>query len=148
MYVYDTNIVLALIRDGPLGQYLAASYPIDPGDPPKLSVVSLGEIRSLAARLGWGAGKVQRMHDLLIRLAVVQLGTAAVLDAYVEIDLACQAHPGGARALSKNDLWIAATARALGIPLLTTDRDFDCLHPAWITRVWVDPASTLPPAAP
>ncbi len=50
--------------------------------------------------------------------------------------------------LSKNDLWIAATAKAMGLTLLTTDRDFDPLHPTLITRTWIDPASQLPPAAP
>ena len=31
------------------------------------------------------------------------------------------------RNMGKNDLWIAATARALNIPLLTTDADFSHL---------------------
>lgn len=33
-----------------------------------------------------------------------------------------------ARNMGKNDLWIAATASALDLTLLTTDRDFDHLH--------------------
>jgi predicted nucleic acid-binding protein len=33
-----------------------------------------------------------------------------------------------ARNMGKNDLWIAATASTLNIPLLTTDNDFDHLN--------------------
>ena len=62
--------------------------------------------------------------------------------AYGEIDTASDAL--GHR-MGKNDLWIAATARVLGLTVLTTDKDFDHLHPTWIDREWVDPASKLPP---
>jgi tRNA(fMet)-specific endonuclease VapC len=41
----------------------------------------------------------------------------------------------------QNDLWIAATAAATGALLLTTDRDFDDLHPGSLRREWVDPES-------
>ena len=88
------------------------------------------------------------MHNLLLAFSIVELGTSGVVDAYVEVDLACRAHPGGARVLSKNDLWIAATARANGATLLTTDQDFDALHPALINRIRIDPSSTLPPPPP
>jgi predicted nucleic acid-binding protein len=37
-----------------------------------------------------------------------------------------------ARNMGKNDLWIAATAFLYGIPLVTTDHDFDHLHPDFI----------------
>jgi tRNA(fMet)-specific endonuclease VapC len=37
-----------------------------------------------------------------------------------------------------------ATARATGFTLLTTDRDFDRLHPTWLNRIWIDPARTTP----
>jgi len=34
--------------------------------------------------------------------------------------------------LGKNDLWIAATAIAFSATLLSTDADFDPLHPTFI----------------
>ena len=40
-------------------------------------------------------------------------------------------------------LWIASVARATGATLLTTDKDFDHLHPTHLQRVWIDPASAL-----
>lgn len=41
--------------------------------------------------------------------------------------------------MGKNDLWIAATAAAMGATLLTTDRDFDRLAPRFLSRIWIDP---------
>lgn len=57
-----------------------------------------------------------------------------VIDAYVELDYAAFTYPAGSRDMGKNDLWIAATARAAGATLITTDKDFDHLHPAFIKR--------------
>jgi tRNA(fMet)-specific endonuclease VapC len=41
--------------------------------------------------------------------------------------------------MGKNDVWIAATAKATDVVLLTTDKDFDHLHDVLITRIWIDP---------
>ncbi len=35
--------------------------------------------------------------------------------------------------MGKNDLWIAATASVTGVTLMTTDGDFDHLHPVHLT---------------
>ncbi|MEM1214116.1 MAG: nucleotide-binding protein, partial [Bacteroidota bacterium] len=37
-----------------------------------------------------------------------------------------------ARNMGKNDLWIAATASVLETTLLTTDKDFEHLHPHFL----------------
>jgi tRNA(fMet)-specific endonuclease VapC len=41
--------------------------------------------------------------------------------------------------MGKNDVWIAASAHALRVCLLTTDKDFDHLQTLFITREWIDP---------
>jgi len=46
---------------------------------------------------------------------------------------------GGARILSKNDLWIAATTKAASAVLVTTDKDFLCLHPEPCAVHYIDP---------
>ena len=43
--------------------------------------------------------------------------------------------------MGDNDVWIAATAAAAGAYLLTTDKDFDHLHPTYVQREWIDPAT-------
>jgi predicted nucleic acid-binding protein len=54
----------------------------------------------------------------------------AEIDAYSQGKLIDKPLPKGlsARNMGKNDLWIAATASTLNIPLLTTDNDFDHLN--------------------
>ncbi len=65
----------------------------------------------------------------------------SILDAYVEMDGACRAAPGGARNLGDNDLWIASTTRAAEAVLLTTDRNFIHLHPRYCLVNYIDPSS-------
>jgi tRNA(fMet)-specific endonuclease VapC len=43
-----------------------------------------------------------------------------------------------AKNMGKNDLWIAATASVLKIPLLTTDKDFDHLNGIYLEVIYVD----------
>ena len=45
-----------------------------------------------------------------------------------------------ASSMGKNDLWIAAAASAMNSTLVTTDKDFDHLQPAYISSIdWIDP---------
>ena len=41
--------------------------------------------------------------------------------------------------MANNDMWIAATALLCDLPIITTDRDFNHLHPKLITVCWVNP---------
>lgn len=67
---------------------------------------------------------------------MVDIHNERVLAAYADVYV--HAHRAG-RPMGQNDMWIAASAVATGLPLLTTDRDFDPLHPALLTREYVDP---------
>jgi tRNA(fMet)-specific endonuclease VapC len=42
--------------------------------------------------------------------------------------------------MGKNDLWIAASAAVTSAVLMTTDKDFDHLHPQRIQRLLIDPS--------
>ena len=64
-----------------------------------------------------------------------------MLDAYVEIDLDSQNHADGARNMGKNDLWIAACAKAAGATLLTTDKDFNHLEETMVSVAFIAPES-------
>lgn len=147
LYLLDTNILLALIRGSRLGQYIDATYRLlQQLNRPLLCIVSEGEMRSLAVQFRWGPRKVQAMERLLLQVRIWDLSRAGIIPAYVQVDLASRAYPAGARNLSQNDLWIAATATATGAILLTTDKDFDHLHPTHLQRIYIDPASALPAA--
>ncbi len=147
LYLPDTNVLVALLRAGTLGQHIDSTYQLRQAKfKPLVSVVSVGEILSLAKRFTWGAKKTAEISKLLSSLVVEDINAPEILAAYAEIDHASQA---AGRKMGKNDVWIAATARVTGATLLTTDRDFDHLAAGGgpssfvlptINLVWIDPA--------
>ena len=137
-YVLDTNVVLLLARGGPQGQAIAQGFGLLVGGVrPLISVVTHGEMWVLAERNDWGEKKRTFLRQLLDNLVTVEI-SQPVIDAYVAIDLASHKHADGARNMSKNDLWIAATASAARAVLLTTDKDFAHLEPALLRHHYVD----------
>jgi tRNA(fMet)-specific endonuclease VapC len=140
-YLMDTPIVLAYARANELGRWIEATYQLlSNPETPLISAVTIGEMLSLARQFDWGETRTQRLRELLLRFIAVPLEYAGLFDAYAELD--DWSHRRG-RAIGKNDLWIAATAHVTGALLLTTDLDFDALHPDHLMREWIDPASRL-----
>jgi tRNA(fMet)-specific endonuclease VapC len=134
----DTNILILLARGGTAAQRLEAAYGLRSRRlTPFISVVTVGELLSFASRSGWGGAKVAALEQLVAHLVVVDISRDPVLRAYAEFDATLTR--AGTRMGQQNDLWIAATASATGAVILTTDRDFDALHPTFIQREWVDP---------
>ncbi|AMJ67061.1 hypothetical protein AXW84_17720 [Hymenobacter sp. PAMC 26628] len=102
----------------------------------------VGELESFALKADWGYQKVAFLRQLLERHPLVGFvpelaGLYARLDAYSQGKLRGQQLPTGmsARNMGKNDLWIAATALYLDLPLHTTDNDFDHLPPLGLRLV-------------
>jgi len=125
LHLLDTNVLVALMRAKELGQHIDETYkPRQAKFKPIISVVSVGEMLSLARQFGWGAKKTAEIGKLVENLIVEDINTPEILAAYAEIDHASRA---GGRKMSKNDVWIAATAKVAGATLLTTDKDFDHL---------------------
>lgn len=141
-YLLCTNVVLALLRGNALGHAIEARFQIL-ANPARsiISVVTHGELLALARQFGWGQSKLDKLRDQLERLIQIGIDDDALLDAYAEID---HASLQAGRTMGKNDLWIAATARASGLTLLTTDRDFDHLQGTWIDLVWINPDTSQP----
>lgn len=115
----DTNAVSDLMRDEPKTKARVAAHP----DPVLTSVIVAGEIRYGLDRLPKG----KKRKDLEARaqgaLALLPLEpvTRPIADAYGNLKASMES-----RGLSPddNDLWIAATALALGYVLVTRDKDF------------------------
>lgn len=131
LYLLDTNILVHYIRRDDLGQQIEAVYgllvtPIVP----LLSIVTEGEVRSLAIQWSWGAPRLQQLNFLLSLFSVVSLDYNGLISAYAVID----AHSKSiGHAMGTNDVWIAATAHVTGARLLTTDHDFDHLIPGFLS---------------
>ena len=133
-YLLDTNILLLYIRDSFTRSYVEDQYdPFGEGNNPIISVVTVGEIKSIARRNNWGKKKLNLLNDILGSLIITDINSKDVLEMYAEIDAFSQnkmkEKPLGdsARNMGKNDLWIAATSSVTNSKLLTTDRDFDHL---------------------
>jgi tRNA(fMet)-specific endonuclease VapC len=134
----DTNILIHLARGGIAAQRLEDGYALRSRRVvPWISIVTVGELMSFARHAGWGAAKQNVLEQLVGNLIVIDINRDPVLRAYAELDAGLTRT--GSRMGQQNDLWIAATAAATGAVVLTTDRDFDVLHPAQIQREWVDP---------
>lgn len=144
-YLLDTNIALTYIRDTAQSRRLENDLQLLSGQHNLIvSVVSVGELKSIAKQNKWGQPKLQRMLDSLNDFLVADINVEDVIEKYAEIDaysqgkLAGTSVPFSARNMGKNDLWIAATAALYNFELLTTDRDFDHLANAYLKLRVVD----------
>jgi tRNA(fMet)-specific endonuclease VapC len=136
--VVDTNILVHLCRGRSVAASIERTYGISRRAPRVItSIVTKGELKSLALRLGWGPDKLRTFAGLLAGIPAADIASDAVIDAYAELDHASLTL---GRKMGKNDLWIAATTRVVAGVLLTTDADFDHLHPVHVTveRVLVE----------
>ena len=138
LYLLDTNIFVHAIRNSPIWQQrIVATYAPMSSSPVCLySIVTAGELRSLAIQLAWGSAKKNQMLALLGYFGCADINAPSILQDYAIIDAYCKDH---GLTLGKNDLWIAATTSATGATLLTTDKDFDPLHDIFLNRIWIDP---------
>lgn len=142
-FLPDTGIFVHYSRDDELARSIEQTYALKTGAKPvDVSVVTVGEIRALADWRGWGKVKRQRVDELLAKCRRIWIDTDALLDAYVELNVFSIK---AGRAISDHDLWIAATARVIGATLLTTDKDFDHLHPTTFSAFTLIPT---PPKRP
>jgi tRNA(fMet)-specific endonuclease VapC len=137
-YLLDTSILVRFVRGDAVWARIQSRYQLLATDPrPMISVVTAGELRSLAYQRHWSAAKRSQMEFGLGYFKVVTIHDPAIIEAYAVIDshFTLKGHPFG-----KNDLWIAATAQVMGARLLTTDRDFDAMDPLFLSRDWIDPS--------
>ncbi len=125
-YLLDTNILVHLLRGRAVGEAIDDAYQFRSGQTIAIiSVVTVGEIRAFAALNGWGENKRATLRELLDQIVQLSISREDILDAYVRLDYYTQKELSPARKMTKNDLWIAATALAAQLPILTADGDFD-----------------------
>jgi predicted nucleic acid-binding protein len=139
LLILDTNIVIHLIRDNEVGRRVDATFQIrHRPDRPLISVVTIGECLSLSRQFRWGPARVSALETLLREFVVVGIDARPILERFGEFHFWTKSI---GRTLGHNDLWIAATAAAIGAHLVTTDIDFDSLHPERIRRTLIAEAT-------
>ncbi len=132
----DTTVLVELVRNREVGQRVNRDFALTTrGERPLISIVTVGEAMSLGAVWGWGQAKIAKLREMLNELIIVDLRQGSITERYSAITAHCKRQ---GHALSDNDRWIAATAAAANATLLTTDKDFDPLHPSYVHRVWID----------
>lgn len=133
-YFFDTNIVLAYIRQTKIADAVTAILDLTDDNKVQISIVVAGELWSIAQQNNWGTAKRATLQDLLNSYIRINVADDEIIQRYAEIDTFSQNksinHPlsTSARNMGKNDLWIAASASLAGASLITTDKDFDHLH--------------------
>lgn len=133
-YILDTNILIIYIRSKEVRDKIEEKYNIFSSPSiPIISVVSVGELHSIAKRNKWGAKKIVAIEKLFEQVVIIDLHFAPLIELYAQIDTFSQGKleniplNDSARNMGKNDLWIAATTALTKAKLLTTDNDFNHL---------------------
>jgi predicted nucleic acid-binding protein len=151
-FVLDTGIILGYVTGAGYAEYVEKRYRLfSPPNIPLISIVSKGEIYSLAVQRNWGGGNLTLLGELLRKLPVVDINNEQIIQRYAEIDAYSLSKdrkrplPAGqtARIMGKNDLWIAATTSVLKATLMTTDHDFDHLDGVFLTVAYIDQKLTV-----
>lgn len=131
LLILDTNILVHNVRQDVMWEKLREDYQLLVVEPtPLISIVTAGELRSLARQWNWGLDKRDRTEFLLGFFQTVPIDSPEQISIYSEIDNYCLER---GRAMGKNDLWIAATAALTDARLLTSDRDFDLLDNVFLS---------------
>jgi tRNA(fMet)-specific endonuclease VapC len=144
-YLVDTNILLLYIRnDSRIVQIDLNFNPLGSSKTSIISVVTEGELRSIAFQRDWGINKTLFLESTLKKFLIADIHVQEIINRYAEIDAFSQGKlknkplEMSARSMGKNDLWIAATASVLEATLLTTDNDFGHLSGTFLDLELVD----------
>lgn len=145
-FVLDTSIIILMMKSKKFSAYFQEHFLQDPSNSFSICFVSLGEIDSIAKQNQWGSNKMKELNGLLKNISIIPLNHKKYSQTYGEIDAYSQGKLKGigfpsnssARNMGKNDLWIAAVARALEATLITSDKDFEHLNGVLLQVEYID----------
>jgi predicted nucleic acid-binding protein len=123
--VVDTMVVSALVNAGRDPDAVARYRSVIDGRSVVVSFVTVTELRFGAIKAGWGEIRRRSLERVLARLVVVQPDDD-LMRTCAELRAACLAvgHALGQK-IHEADRWIAATAIALGVELISVDAVFE-----------------------
>ena len=86
-YILDTNILVHYVRQDHTWTHISSHYSIFNIDPtPVISVVSIGEIRSLASRLNWQADRRSHMNFIVDHVVRITIAADDIYNGYAAIE--------------------------------------------------------------
>lgn len=144
-YLLDTNVFITYSRSANIAKQIEQDHHLFSGNNNQaISVVTIGEINSLLTQYNFGARRRESIQQMLKNVLEIDINIRKTLDLYGQIDAFSQGKLKGrngtftARNMGKNDLWIAATASAFDMELVTTDQDFAHLDGEFISLKYID----------
>lgn len=144
-YLLDTNIIVIYGRNSKIADEIEKEYELFSGvHNLAISVVSLGELNSLAKQFRYGEKRKERLNKLVEDIFKIDINFKEIIEKYGEIDAFSQGKLEGkpttfsARNMGKNDLWIAATSSIYDMVLITTDKDFEHLDGEYLKLEYID----------
>jgi len=123
LVLLDTNVLVEVFRNRQKGRWLKDHYLGALRRRPLLSIISVGEVLSIAVRNKYGPEKILDLNRRLSELVIVNVNRP-VAESYSRVQTSCQEMH---RPIGENDTWIAATALATEATLLTSDKDFEAV---------------------
>ena len=114
--VVDTDVISYLFRHDTRAEMFR---PFLSGQLVAISFMTVAELDRWALQREWGPQRLERMAELLERFTIVLVDRALCR---IWAELSDQARRNG-RPILAADAWIAATAVALDVPLVTNNRD-------------------------
>ncbi len=121
IYLLDTNVISALMREDPhMGAWLSS---VSANDRIVICTIARGEILFGLGRLAQGRRRadLEAKAQKLFAVLPCEPVAAAAGDLYANVKMA---HQRRGLPLDENDLWMAATALALNATLVSHDSDF------------------------
>ena len=150
LLLLDTNIPITYNRNRSIARRIEEDYQLFSEEKERfVSVVTLAEIQSLFHQYGVGDRRRIQMTSRLREIGTLDIHYQDVLDRYEEIDAFSRGRHRSLVAnfpaikMGKNALWIAATAAAFDLTLVTTDGDFDHLDGVFLKLIRIPLAEYL-----
>lgn len=144
-YLLDTNIIIIYSKSKEQAKRIEADHKIFAKENNlAISIVSIAEINSIIHQFKIGDQRRKGIDKILDNATRLDISYDEILKKYEEIDAFSQGKHRtkksnfSAKNMGKNDLWIAATASAFNITLVTTDKDFDHLNGEFINLKFID----------
>ncbi|MGB0839224.1 MAG: type II toxin-antitoxin system VapC family toxin [Chitinophagales bacterium] len=144
-YLLDTNIIIIYSKNKEKSRRIETDYKIFAKENNlSISIVSVAEINSIIHQFQIGDKRRKGIDKILENVTRLDISYEEILKRYEDIDAFSQGRHRSkksnfsAKNMGKNDLWIAATASAFNITLVTTDKDFDHLDGEFIDLKFID----------
>jgi len=86
-YFLDTNILLIYLRDNERSRQVESELNLlSKANNLVISVVSVGEIKSIAKKNNWGTRKIKKLNEMLQDFLIADINTEDIIERYAEID--------------------------------------------------------------